>query len=71
MIDMTTVTLSSKYQVVIPKEVREDLNLRSGAKLAVFRLGGIVQLVPVPTLQELQRKLKGLDTTVANDPDRF
>jgi AbrB family looped-hinge helix DNA binding protein len=68
---MTTVTLSSKFQVVIPKEVREDLKLRSGTKLAVFRLGGIVQLVPVPTLKELQRKLKGIDTTIVDDPDRF
>lgn len=71
LIDMNTVTISPKFQVVIPKEIRTEMNLRSGTKMAVFRLGGIVQLIPVPTLAELQAKLKGISTDIVDDPDRF
>jgi AbrB family looped-hinge helix DNA binding protein len=70
-IDMNTVTVSPKFQIVIPKDVRTDMKLQSGAKLAVFKLGGAIQLVPVPTLAELQAKLKGIDTSIVDDPDRF
>jgi AbrB family looped-hinge helix DNA binding protein len=68
---MNTVTISPKFQVVIPKEIRTEMNLRSGTKMAVFMLGGIVQLIPVPTLAELQAKLKGISTDIVDDPDRF
>ncbi len=68
---MNTVTVSPKFQIVIPKEVRADMKLQSGAKLAIFKLGGVIQLVPVPTLAELQAKLKGINTDIVDDPDRF
>jgi AbrB family looped-hinge helix DNA binding protein len=43
---MTTVTLSSKYQLVLPREARERLKLRPGTKLTVLEKGGVIYLVP-------------------------
>jgi AbrB family looped-hinge helix DNA binding protein len=54
-----SVTLSSKYQIVIPKEIRELLKLRPGQKLAFIPSGGSVKLVPVPELEELFGIAKG------------
>ncbi len=49
---MDTVTLSSKYQLVIPREVRERLDLEPGAKFTVIEKGGILYLVPERPLAE-------------------
>jgi AbrB family looped-hinge helix DNA binding protein len=68
---MSTVTLSSKYQIVIPQDVRESMGLKSGTKLSVFRMGRSIQLVPVPTLAELQSELRGCGSDIPNEPDRF
>jgi AbrB family looped-hinge helix DNA binding protein len=54
-----TVTLSSKYQIVIPKEIRELLKLRPGQKLAFIPSGGSVKLVRVPELEEQWGIAKG------------
>jgi AbrB family looped-hinge helix DNA binding protein len=43
---MTTVTLSTKYQLVLPRETRERLKLRPGTKLTVMEKGGVIYLVP-------------------------
>lgn len=43
---MTTVTLSSKYQLVLPREARERLKLRPGTKFTVLEKGGVIYLVP-------------------------
>ncbi len=47
-------TVSSKFQVVIPRAVREAAGLRPRQKLEVFEKGGIVYLVPLPSLAELR-----------------
>ena len=47
------VTLSSKFQIVIPKDIREALKLRPGQKLAFIPSDGSIKLVPVPQLEEL------------------
>jgi AbrB family looped-hinge helix DNA binding protein len=70
-IDMSAVTLSSKFQVVIPLDVRESMGLKPGIKLSVFRSGRTIQLVPVPTLAELQKELRGCGSDIPNEPDRF
>lgn len=54
-----SVKLSSKYQVVIPEDVRESLNLKPGAMIDVIAKGGIVYLVPVKNLAEIKRSVKG------------
>jgi len=56
---MTTVTLSSKYQLVIPRAVRERLDLAPGAKLTVIEKGGILYLVPERPLAELRGVARG------------
>jgi AbrB family looped-hinge helix DNA binding protein len=56
---MKTVTLSSKYQLVIPRDVRERLDLEPGARLTVIEKGGILYLVPERTLEELRGVARG------------
>ncbi len=56
---MTTVTLSSKYQLVIPRAVRERLDLEPGAKLTVIEKSGILYLVPERPLAELRGVARG------------
>lgn len=59
---MTHVTISSKYQVVIPKEVREQLPLRTGQKLSVVVKEGVITLLPERPLSTLRGFLKGMKT---------
>ena len=56
---MQTVTLSTKSQLVIPREVRERLDLEPGAKLTVLEKGGIIYLVPERPLEELRGIARG------------
>lgn len=67
---MTTVTVSPKYQVVIPRKVRESLGIRPGEKLQVFPYEHRIEFIPVRNLRELRGFLKGIDTTVERDGDR-
>jgi AbrB family looped-hinge helix DNA binding protein len=69
--EMDTVTISPKYQVVIPKSVRDKLDLEPGQKVMVTEWDGIVHLVPVPTVDEAYGALPGLDTRVPREPDRL
>ena len=70
-IDMSTVTLSPKFQVVIPQEVRATLGLVPGEKLRVISYAGRVELIPVRSLKSLRGFLKGMDTTIERDKDRL
>jgi AbrB family looped-hinge helix DNA binding protein len=56
---MNSVTLSTKYQLVIPREVRERLDLEPGAKLTVIEKGGVVYLIPERPLAELRGVARG------------
>ena len=56
------VILSPKYQVVIPKEVRRQLKLKSGQKLQIIVRGGNITLVPDHPLKELRGLFKGMQT---------
>ena len=67
---MATVTVSPKYQVVIPRDVRESLGLKSGEKVQVFRYGDRIEFVPVRRLKRMRGFLKGIDTAVPRDEDR-
>ena len=68
---MDTVTVSSKYQVVIPQAVRQTLNVKPGDKFVVMPWGDDIEMVRVPTLKELRGILRGMDTTIETEPDRF
>ena len=67
---MTTVTISPKYQVVIPKSIRESLGLKPGQKIQAIEYNGRVELVPVRPVQEMRGFLSGIDTTVPREDDR-
>jgi AbrB family looped-hinge helix DNA binding protein len=57
---MTTVTVSPKYQVVIPKELREKLKLKPGQKLFVYALEGSIRMEPPRSIKELRGMCKGM-----------
>ena len=59
---MERVTVSSKYQVVIPKEVRRRLKVKPGAKLTVFVRGGTISLVCDRPLESLRGIMRGVST---------
>ncbi len=67
---MMTVTISPKYQVVIPREVRESVGLKVGEILQVIQYGSRIELIPVKTMKSLKGMLKGMDTNFTRDVDR-
>jgi AbrB family looped-hinge helix DNA binding protein len=67
---METVTVSPKFQVVIPRKVRESLGIQPGQKVQVIRYEDRIELVPVRPVRETRGFLKGIDTEVEREPDR-
>lgn len=63
------VTVSSKYQVVIPREVREELDIRPGQKMDMVVVNGLIRLVPVRPIEEYRGWLKGMDTNIDRDEE--
>ena len=66
---MNAITLSPKFQIVIPKEVRSTLNLKSGIKFQVFAYQGRIELVPEESVQNLRGRYPKLSPFV-REPDR-
>ena len=70
---MTAVTVSSKYQIVIPQEARQKLGIRSGTKLQVISEQSGLRLVKEPSLDEIRGLLTGMavrDSDIRNEEDR-
>jgi AbrB family looped-hinge helix DNA binding protein len=67
---MTTITVSSKYQIVIPAKIREALGIRPGEKLHAMEYRGRIELVPVRSTKSARGSLKGIDTDVPRESDR-
>ena len=67
---MSTVTLSPKFQLVIPRDVREKLGLKAGEKFQVFVYSGRIELVPVRKMSRMRGFLDGIETDVPREPDR-
>lgn len=65
------VTISPKYQVVIPKDIRRRLNLRPGQRVHVMAREHSIVFIPVIPIQELRGMFPGLDTTIEREPDRL
>jgi AbrB family looped-hinge helix DNA binding protein len=68
---MDAVTISPKFQVVIPRAVRESLGLAAGQKVQMIVLDGRIELIPIRPARKLRGLLRGMDTTVERDPDRL
>ena len=67
---MQTVTVSPKFQVVIPKTVRETLRLKPGQKMRVVEYEGRIELIPERDIKELRGFLKGINTNFQREDDR-
>lgn len=67
---MDTVTISPKFQVVIPKDIRLRLKLRAGQKVQAIAYDDRIELVPIRPARQLKGFLKGIDTGVPREPDR-
>jgi AbrB family looped-hinge helix DNA binding protein len=67
---MKTVTVSPKYQVVIPRDVRETLSIKPGEKMQVLNYANRIELVPIKKIKSMRGFLKGIDTTVIREKDR-
>jgi len=67
---MPVVTVSPKFQVVIPRDVREELGIEVGQKIQVIAVENRVEMIPVRSAKSMRGFLKGLDTRVERDNDR-
>jgi len=67
---MGTLTISPKYQVVIPKVIREKLGLAPGQKVHAIVYGERIELIPLRPMKEMRGFLRGIDTTVEREADR-
>ncbi len=68
---MEAVKISPKFQVVIPKKLREALNLSPGQKVQMVAFEGRIEMIPVRKISEMKGFLKGIDTTVERETDRI
>jgi AbrB family looped-hinge helix DNA binding protein len=67
---MSIVTISSRFQVVIPKDVRETLGLKPGQQVQAIPFKGRIELIPLEPIEATRGFLKGIDTTVPREDDR-
>jgi AbrB family looped-hinge helix DNA binding protein len=67
---METVTISPKFQVVIPRAVRESLGIKPGQKVQVILYNNRIELVPLKPIKKTRGFLKGIDTPVPREADR-
>jgi AbrB family looped-hinge helix DNA binding protein len=68
---MEAVKISPKFQVVIPKKLRDTLKLSPGQKVQMIVYGNRIEMIPVRQISEMKGFLKGIDTTVEREPDRL
>lgn len=67
---MEAVKISPKYQVVIPKHLREALHLTPGQQVQMIAYEDRIEMIPVRKISDMRGFLKGIDTTVEREPDR-
>ncbi|OHB65828.1 MAG: AbrB family transcriptional regulator [Planctomycetes bacterium RBG_13_60_9] len=67
---MVTVKVSPKFQVVIPKEIREKLGIRPGQQLQILQFPDRIEFVPVQDIRSMKGFLKGIKTDVPREKDR-
>ena len=67
---MQSVTVSPKYQIVIPKAIRQALNLRPGQKMQVVEYNGRIELILERDVKDLRGFLRGINTEFKREGDR-
>jgi len=68
---MSTVTVSPKFQVVIPKDIRQAVGIEAGQKVHMMIYKGHILLVPIRPMDELRGLAKGIDASFEREPDRL
>jgi len=68
---METITISPKYQIVIPRMVREALGIKPGQKVQVLQYQNRIEFIPLKKMKEMRGFLKGMNTTVDREKDRL
>jgi AbrB family looped-hinge helix DNA binding protein len=68
---MEAVTVSPKFQVVIPKEMRKSLKLAPGQKFQALLYENRIELIPVRPIKKMRGFLKGIDTNINRETDRL
>jgi len=66
---METVTVSPKYQVVIPSRIRKQLDMKPGQKVKMILYDNRIEMIPVKSMEEARGFLKGIDTTIERESD--
>mgnify|MGYP002351361221 CR=1 FL=1 len=66
---MSTVTISPKYQIVIPVKIRESLNIKPGQKIQVIQYLNRIELIPVKPISEMKGFLNGMNTDFVRDEE--
>ena len=68
---METITVSPKFQIVIPKEIRQKLEIKPGQKLQVFQSGNRIEYIIIKDINKSRGFLKGINTDIKRDGDRY
>jgi AbrB family looped-hinge helix DNA binding protein len=68
---MHTVTVSPKFQIVIPQAIRKSLGLQPGQKVQVMLYDNRIELIPIRPMASKRGFLKGIDTTIEREADRI
>ncbi len=68
---MEAVTISPKFQVVIPKKVRESMQLKPGQQMQVIEYGNRVELIPAKSVESMRGFMKGINTEFRREDDRL
>jgi AbrB family looped-hinge helix DNA binding protein len=67
---MNAVTVSPQFQIIIPKEVRDQVHLEAGQQMQVIAYNDRIELIPIQSPAQMRGFLKGIDTTVPREADR-
>lgn len=68
---MTIVKVSPKYQVVIPKEIRESMHIKPGQEICMIMYDGRIELIPILPMEQARGMLKGIETNIEREEDRI
>ncbi len=67
---MIAVTVSPKFQIVIPRDLRNSMDIQPGSKVQIFQYENRIELIPLRDPKSLRGFLKGIDTNIDRESDR-